>query len=130
MTAAEEFRDAFEKGAVPVLAPLLRADVVLEMPPATTWFAGHDAVTSFLASELLTEPGMFRLIPVAANGQPAFAVYQRDTSERYRSHSVIVVTVRGELIARITMFRRSRLFDLFRLPEELAGRGASEAFDG
>ena len=118
MTVAEGFRDAFEKSAVSALAKLFRDDVILEMPPATIWFAGRESVTGFLASELLTEPGLYRLHPVAANGQPAFAAYRREPDGPYRSDSLIVVTVRGGLISRITIFQRSRLFDLFHLPDE------------
>ena len=43
-----------------------------------TWFTGRQAVKRFIAAHLLTEPGRFRLVPVTANGQPAFAVYQRE----------------------------------------------------
>ena len=73
----DRFAAAFESADVTSLARLLREDVALEMPPALTWFAGRAAVTAFLALRALDAPGRFRLVPVMANGQAAFAVYQR-----------------------------------------------------
>ena len=74
----DRFAAAIEGADGSALAELLREDVALEMPPILTWFTGREAVASFVASHLLTEPGGLRLVPVMANGQPAFAVYQRE----------------------------------------------------
>src|SRR5208283_4036089 len=73
----ERFAAAFENADTGALAELLREDVALEMPPAPAWFAGRAAVLRFYAAHALDVPGRFRLLPVVANGQPAFAVYQR-----------------------------------------------------
>src|SRR5580658_3572468 len=74
----DRFAAAIEDADASALAELLREDVALEMPPTVTWFTGRSAVTGFVASHLLIEPGGLRLVPVMANGQPAFAVYQRE----------------------------------------------------
>jgi len=63
------------------LVALLKEDVVVSMPPdRASGFRGRDAFASFVAATILAEgaPGRIRLLPVAANGQPAFALYQQD----------------------------------------------------
>ena len=55
---------------------------------------------------------------MTANGQPAFAVYQRQPGGGYRAHAVLVLTVTGTGIARIVSFQNPGLFGLFGLPQE------------
>jgi RNA polymerase sigma-70 factor (ECF subfamily) len=81
-----------------------------------TWFAGRAAVTGFFASRALTAPGRFRLVPVAANTQPAFAVYQREGDGSYQAYGVTVPTVTRTGIARIVTFFNPGLFGPFGLP--------------
>lgn len=114
MTAAQDFGVAFAAGDAGTLKALLCEDVALEVPSASAWYAGRDVVTGLL----LVPPGRFRLVPVAANGQPAFAAYRRARCPSFRAHSIVVLTMRGPAIARITVFRYPRLFEKFRLPAE------------
>jgi RNA polymerase sigma-70 factor, ECF subfamily len=114
----ERFAAAFENADISALAELLREDVALEMPPAPTWFSGRQAVLRFYAARALDAPGRFRLVPVMANGQPALAVYQRDSGGVYRADAVTVPTVTATGIARIVTFRDPGLFALFGLPPE------------
>jgi RNA polymerase sigma-70 factor (ECF subfamily) len=121
----ERFAAAFEKADASALAALLREDVELEMPPAQTWFAGRRAVVGFFASRVLDVPGRFRLVPVTANGQAAFAVYQREYDGAYHADAVAVPTVTTTGIARIITFRNPGLFALFGLPSERGGAAAT-----
>ena len=126
----ERFAAAIERADAGAMAELLRADAVLEMPPFLTWFAGRDAVAGFVGSQLLTAPGDLRLVPVTANGQPTFAVYQRDPYGVYRAHAVEVLTLTATGIARIVAFADPRLFASFGLPPvypagAMTPRGAS-----
>jgi RNA polymerase sigma-70 factor (ECF subfamily) len=114
----DRFAAAFENADVRALAGLLREDVALEMPPALTWFAGRAAVTAFFALRTLDVPGRFRLVPVMANGQPAFAVYQRDRDGAYRAYAITVPTVTVTGIGRIVTFLDPGLLGLFGLPRE------------
>ena len=114
----DRFAAAFERADVNALAELLREDVVLEMPPLLTWFAGRHAVVRFLASNALAEPGKLRLVPVAANGQPAFAAYQRGPGGAYLAYAITVPLVTGTGIARIVTFFSPDLFEPFGLPRE------------
>jgi RNA polymerase sigma-70 factor, ECF subfamily len=114
----ERFAAAFENADATALAELLREDVTLEMPPALTWFAGREAVLGFYVTRALDAPGRFRMVPVMANGQPAFAVYQRERDGVYRADAVTVPTLTTTGIARIVTFRNPGLFALFGLPAD------------
>jgi len=114
----ERFAAAVESADASALAELLAQDVALEMPPALTWFTGRQAVVRFVASNFLTGPGRERLVPVVANGQPAFAVYQREPGGTYHAHAVQVLTVTTRGIARIVSFVDPGLFTSFGLPRE------------
>jgi RNA polymerase sigma-70 factor, ECF subfamily len=115
----DRFAAAFENGDARVLAELLRADATLEMPPMSTWFAGRETVTRFLSS-LFSEAGRFRMVPVSANGQLAFAAYQYEPVGPGRAHAVVVPTIAGNQIARIVIFLDPAVFGLFNLPDDRA----------
>jgi RNA polymerase sigma-70 factor, ECF subfamily len=112
----DAYADAFRDADVGALTRLLREDAVLEMPPQTTWFAGREQVGRFLASRVLTEPGIFTMVPAAANGQPAFAAYLRGNDGVHRAHAIQVLTVRGDRLGRIASFNDAGLFGVFGLP--------------
>jgi RNA polymerase sigma-70 factor (ECF subfamily) len=120
----ERFAAAVENADASALAELLAQDVALEMPPALTWFTGRQAVVRFVASNFLTEPGREKLVPVVANGQPAFAVYQREPGGTYQPHAVQVLTVTTRGIARIVAFVDPGLFASFGLPREYGSPAA------
>jgi RNA polymerase sigma-70 factor, ECF subfamily len=119
----ERFAAAFESADITALSELLREDVALEMPPEPTWFAGRTAVLRFFATRALDAPERFRMVPVMANGQPAFAVYRRESDGAYHADAVTVPTVTTTGIARIVTFRNPGLFTLFGLPM-IHGTGA------
>jgi RNA polymerase sigma-70 factor (ECF subfamily) len=112
----DRFAAALQNGDTDALAELLRKDVMLEMPPLPGWFAGRDMVRDFFAAQVLTGPGLFRLVPTAANGQPAFAAYQRGPGGVWRAHAVIVLDLSPAGTARIVIFLDPVLFSRFGLP--------------
>jgi RNA polymerase sigma-70 factor, ECF subfamily len=115
----DRFASVFENGDASALAELLRADATLEMPPMATWFAGRGTVTRFLAT-LFAGAGRFLMIPVTANGQPAFAAYHADPAGGGRAHAVVVPELTGMQISRIVIFLDPGLFGRFGLPAEYA----------
>jgi RNA polymerase sigma-70 factor (ECF subfamily) len=118
----ERFAAAFENADVTALVELLREDVTLEMPPLRAWFAGRQVVVPFFAATAFAAPGQFRLAPVTANGQPAFAVYQREPGGTYHAHAVQVLTVTTAGITRIVAFTDPGLFASFGLPPHHGAR--------
>jgi RNA polymerase sigma-70 factor (ECF subfamily) len=92
------------------------------MPPLLTWFAGRADVARFLAAApVFAAPGRLRLVPVRANGQPAFAAYQREPDGAYRAYAITVPTVTATGIARIVTFFDPDLFGPFGLPATTPG---------
>ena len=116
----ERYVTAFENADIEALLRLLRADVTLEMPPETTWYAGRHAVGQFIATRIFPGAGRLRLLTTAANDQPAVAVYRRDDSGgTFRPYALQVLTLDGHRIARIVVFRQPMPFPAFGLPERL-----------
>jgi RNA polymerase sigma-70 factor, ECF subfamily len=122
----DRFAEAFENADASALAELLREDVALEMPPLLTWFAGRQTVTRFMASRVFARFGQFRMVPVMANGQPAFAAYTRGDDGAHHAHEVLVPTVTKTGIARIVVFLEPGLVPMFGLPEEYGTGGTRE----
>src|SRR5262249_44909709 len=116
----DAYAEAFASADVGALTKLLRDDAVLEMPPQPTWFAGREQVSRFLASRVLVEPGRFAMLPIAANGQPAFAAYLRGDDRVHRAHAIHVLSSDGACIPRIGSFNDAGLFPVFALPGTLA----------
>jgi RNA polymerase sigma-70 factor (ECF subfamily) len=111
---------------------LLRDDAILSMPPWPHWYRGREAIRTFFDwawrshGRMPYGPHQFsRLIPTAANRQPAFAVYRRDpeTSE-WRAHMILLLTLRGDAIASLIAFRDPHLFASFGLPVVLSPQDA------
>jgi RNA polymerase sigma-70 factor (ECF subfamily) len=113
----ERYATAWETADVAALTELLRRDAVMEMPPQLTWFAGRSVIGEFLARIVLPRPGQFRMLPVAANGQPGFAAYAREDG-RYQAHAIQVLTAGAGRISRIVSFNDAALFPAFGLPAD------------
>jgi RNA polymerase sigma-70 factor, ECF subfamily len=122
----DRFAAVFENGDASALAELLRADATLEMPPMATWFTGRGTVTRFVAT-LFAGVGRFRMIPVTANGQSAFAAYQPEPAGGCMAHAVVVPELTGKQVSRIVIFLDPGLFGLFGLPAEFDGQGSGPA---
>ena len=118
----DQYVAAFENADATALSQLLTRDVVFEMPPLRTWFTGRDQVGRFLRTRVLGQPGAFKLLPVAANGQPGFAAYLRGRDGIHHAHAVQVLTVRRGAVAHIVSFNQPELFGVFALPQTLLGQ--------
>jgi len=105
---------AFETADAKALEQLLRKDALLELPPSAAWFAGNDAIAGAVAG--LGSPGDWRMVPTAANGQPAAAAYLRGTDGSYQAYAIVVLTATTAGITRIVVFADSALFARFGLP--------------
>jgi len=113
---------AWETADVTGLITLLKEDAVFSMPPFPAWYRGRAAVGAFIAAAIFAGQarGWARLQPARANGQPAFAIYQRDASSKvYRAFAVQVLRCDREQIAEIIIFLNPALVARFGLPAEL-----------
>jgi RNA polymerase sigma-70 factor, ECF subfamily len=112
--------DAWERGDVDALAARLAEDAVFAMPPEPTWFRGHDAIAAFLRATPMREGYRWRVIPTSANGQPAFAHYiWSDEAHAFVAEGLAVMTLDGDRIAELTIFREPELFERFGLPDRV-----------
>ena len=97
---------------------LLKEDAAFTMPPWPQWYEGREAVRSFFALAWKTFDS--RLVPTAANRQPAFALYVRGGAEsRWEAHGVQVLELEQDRISALTLFAPptgQRLFPAFGLP--------------
>jgi RNA polymerase sigma-70 factor (ECF subfamily) len=111
------YLDAFERHDMDALVALLRDDAVLEMPPFELWMRGPADIRRWLvAADAL---GQEHLVPVAANGSPAVAVYRPPApGGRPAAFAVQVLDVVAGGIAGIHVFLDPALFARFGLPAE------------
>ena len=107
----EGYIAAFENSDAVALERLLRRDAMLELPPSPAWFAGGNAIAEAVRG--LGSPGDWRMIPTAANGQPAAAAYLRGGDGVYRAYAIVVLTVSAAGIARLVVFGDTGLFPAF-----------------
>jgi RNA polymerase sigma-70 factor (ECF subfamily) len=126
-TLVDRYAAAFQNADVATIMQLLRDDAVFEMPPQPTWFTGGELIGRFLRSRVLTEPGRFRMIPTAANGQPALAAYLRGGDGVYRAHSICVLGIAAARVTRVTSFNDPGLFVTFGLPQAVTAAPATPA---
>jgi len=110
----DQYIAAFETADASALERLLRRDAMLELPPSSSWYAGGEAIATAVAG--LGYPGEWRMVPTAANGQPAAAAYRRGTDGTYQAYGIVVLTVSTTGIARIVVFGDPGLFVRFGLP--------------
>jgi RNA polymerase sigma factor (sigma-70 family) len=95
------------------------------LPPRAEWFQGREAVTEFLPRGPLQR--RWKLVPVRANGGPAFGCYWADADGSLHAEGILLLdfTQFGE-ISQITTFRDSNLLPEFGLPLAMDPEGSSD----
>jgi RNA polymerase sigma-70 factor (ECF subfamily) len=124
----DAFVAAWERGDVDALAAMLTDEATIAMPPMPTWYQGRDAVVGFLRRTPLRQGRRWRVVPVGASGQLAFAFYIFDEAGGFLAHSIDVLAMDGARIAELIAFLDADAFARFGLPREwsasaLADRG-------
>ncbi len=115
----ERYVEAFERYDMDKLTALLREDAVWNMPPYALWLQTHDDITTWCMGPGIGCQGS-RLIPVSANGSPAFGQYKPAPDGGWEPWAIQVLELRGEEIAGVTFFLdTARYFPLFGLPPRL-----------
>jgi RNA polymerase sigma-70 factor (ECF subfamily) len=108
--------DAFERYDMDSLVSLLHEDATLSMPPYSMWLRGHAEFTRWLLG-----PGSgcrgSRLVPVVANGAPAFGQYRPSgPGGSYEPFALQVLEISGGAIVALNSFLDTdTLFPLFGL---------------
>jgi RNA polymerase sigma-70 factor (TIGR02960 family) len=116
----DAFVAAWERADVAALLELLADDARFTMPPLPAWFSGRADIGRFLAGRMFATP--WRLVPISANGQLAFACYQGQEAGqgagRFRLGAINVVGLRGGRVAELAGFIDPALHRHFGLPQE------------
>jgi RNA polymerase sigma-70 factor (ECF subfamily) len=117
----QRFIAAWESGDADAFTALLTDDALFSMPPQPEWFEGREAVGQFFAAMWSAQPGRRRLLPLAANGGPAVAVYRQPMTANaaYEPGGITLLALHDGQISQITRFGSPRLFALFGLPTRL-----------
>ncbi|GAA1762833.1 sigma-70 family RNA polymerase sigma factor [Nonomuraea bangladeshensis] len=116
---------AFENYDVDDLVHLFTEDAIWEMPPFTGWYQGPRTIAELTRTQCPAErAGDLKLVPVAANGQPAFAVYFREDGG-YRQFAIMVLTLSGGAVRHVGMFFEEGLFETFGLPTALTPQASA-----
>lgn len=109
---------AFENYDVAAIVQLFTADAVWEMPPFLSWFRGAENIGRLIATQCPAEhAGDMRLLPTAANGQPAFGMYMRGDDGDHHAFQLHVLSVTGSNVAHVSSFFDVSLFSYFGLPQ-------------
>jgi RNA polymerase sigma-70 factor (ECF subfamily) len=111
--------DAFERYDMDSLTALLHEDATWNMPPYDLWLQTHLDIRRWCLGPGIGCQGS-RLVPVMANGSPAFGQYKPSPNGGHEPWSIQVVETSGGRISGITFFLDTeRYFPLFGLPDHL-----------
>jgi len=115
---ATRFATAFSGDDIDGVVALLTEDAWFTMPPVTLEFQGAVAIGGFLRDiRDWRGPRPYRLVPVRANGQPAFGCYLQDGPDAgFGAHGLIVLTLEGDRISALTRFTDNANLGRFGLP--------------
>jgi RNA polymerase sigma-70 factor (ECF subfamily) len=116
----DRFVTAFTEHDVDALVALMTDDAWVRMPPLPFEYRGTAAVHRFFTAIRPHWRHIDRLVPVRANGQPAWGEYRRDpTTGVLHITGVYVVGLAGDRICEITRFETATA-PYFSLPRTLA----------
>jgi len=122
----DRYLRAWEGHDLDGFAALLKEDATFTMPPWLQWYVGREPIRSFFAIAWKFCGGV-RLVPTAANGQPAFAVYTRTGADApWTAQAIHVLTLEQEMISTLTLFLEPAVFQAFGLPPTLPEAASAE----
>jgi RNA polymerase sigma-70 factor (ECF subfamily) len=103
---------AWERGDVDAILAMLSRDAKFTMPPIPTWFDGHASIERFLTERMFATA--WRLRPLRASGQLAFACYQ---GPELHLGALQLLTLREHTIIEMTGFLDPAVHRRFGLPD-------------
>jgi RNA polymerase sigma-70 factor (ECF subfamily) len=109
---------AFEAYDIPSLVQLLHEDASISMPPYSMWLKGWEDLRDWYLGYGIGCKGS-RLVPIVANGSPAFAQYRVSPAGGHEPWSIQVLELSGGKVAHVHHFLDPALFARFGLPARL-----------
>lgn len=127
----DRYMRAFEAYDLDALVEVFTSDATWEMPPYTGWYEGPREIAALIATNCpASGSGDMRMVPVGANGQPAFGLYMRGGHDgpgsaaddgHHRAFQLQVLDVGEGGVAHVATFFDPSLFEAFGLPAVLEG---------
>jgi RNA polymerase sigma-70 factor (ECF subfamily) len=115
----ERYVAAFEAYDMDSLTSLLQEDATWSMPPYDLWLQTHEDIRAWCMGTGIGCMGS-RLVPLVANGSPAFAQYKPAPGGGFEPWALQVLELDGDRISGISFFLdTANLFPLFGIPLEL-----------
>ena len=112
--------DAFERYDLDSLTALLHEDATLSMPPYPLWLRGHEDIRAWFLGTGIGCKGS-RLLPLTANGSPAFGQYRPGEDGGHHAWALQVLEITDGRITGLNSFLDTgRFFPRFGLPLELS----------
>ncbi len=109
---------AWEAQDMRALTKLLKDDAILSMPPVPQWYRGADQVAEIFTWGIAqTEYLAWRVVPAAANHQPAIVLFGKEVQapDEWRPHAVHVLTIHDGRVGVVHNFMDPALPRLFAL---------------
>jgi len=102
---------------VDLLVSLLHEDAIMSMPPFRWWLRGREHIRCALLAAGRPCEGS-RVVPVVANGSPAYAQYRpTGPNDSLEPFALVLLELSDGLISALTTYLDAeRLFPLFGLP--------------
>lgn len=124
----DQFAAAFESYDIDALVTLFTDEAVWEMPPFPEWFRTPAHIAELIANHCPSKvAGDIRMLPTAANGQPAFGMYMRGTDGNFHPFCITVLTLADHAVAHVASFFDVSLYPTFGLPPILENATPSHA---
>ena len=115
----DRYVDAFERYDMNALTELLTEDASWSMPPYALWLQTHDDIRAWCLGPGIGCEGS-RLVPIEANGAPAFAQYKPHPDGGHEAWSLQVLEVGDDRITGIMFFLDvEAIYPMFGLPLRL-----------
>nr|WP_276514880.1 sigma-70 family RNA polymerase sigma factor [Nocardia transvalensis] len=114
----DRYVEAFQRQDFDSLMDILHQEARLSMPPFTLWIQGVHPVLSWFDRHS-SACADSRLIPVRANGSPAYAHYRRNDHGVFTAFAIQVLDITDGRIIAIEQFLAPKLFDMFGLPASI-----------
>jgi len=112
--------DAFQRYDMDALVKLMHEDAIMTMPPFGMWVRGAQDIVSFMVEPTPSLCANSVLVPVRANGVPAWGQYKPDPDGGRAPWSLQVHEVSDGKFSRLTFFgNTTAVFPLFGLPPHL-----------
>ena len=113
----DRYVSAFEDYDMDALVALLHEDATLSMPPYDLWLRGPEAISRWMLGPGAGCRGS-KMVPVAANGLPAFGQYRPSgPGGSFEPWALVVIEYSGGRVTGLNSFLDTeRLFPLFGLP--------------